>query len=299
LAVRRVLVTGAGGQIGWSLLCATPPEGFDVRGYPRSALDIADADEIDRLVCDTDLVVNTAAFAAVDAAEDDRDRAFAMNADAPGLLAARCALLGVPLIHLSSDQVFDGKKQAPYTEDDPVNPINVYGASKAAGEEAVRRAQDAHIILRTSWVFATHGPNFVRAMLDVADSTDRVRVVDDQFGAPTSASDIAAVVLAVGAKLLAEGGPYGTFHYTALGTTSWYGVAEAIFEQVERRRGRRPAVEAIAGANAKTAAPRPKNSILDCAKIVAAFASPRRPWQDGVAEAVETMMDADEEASAP
>jgi dTDP-4-dehydrorhamnose reductase len=280
------------------LLCATPPEGLDVRGFPRSALVIADADDVDRLVCDTDLVVNTAGYTALDKAETDRERAFAMNAQAPGLLAARCAVLGVPLIHLSSVHVFDGKKQAPYVEDDKVNPINVYGASKAAGEEAVRLAQDAHVILRTSWVFAAHGDNFVRNMLDAADSADRLRVVDDQFGAPTPAGDIAAMVLEVGAKLLADGGPYGTFHYATAGSTSWYGLAEAVFEQVARRFGRRPSVEPMTTADEDTPAARPKNAVLDCAKVDAAFAPPRRPWQDGVAETVEAMLNAKAETAA-
>ena len=297
--MRRVLVTGAGGQVGWSLLCATPPEGLDVRGYPRNALDVGDADDIDRHVRNADIVVNTAAYTNVDAAETDRDRAFAANAEAPGLLAERCALLDVPLIHLSSDYVFDGNKLGPYTEDDPVNPINVYGASKAAGEMAVRRVQDAHVILRTSWVFAVHGRNFVRTMLGLAGSTEPLRIVDDQIGAPTSASDIATTVLAVAAKLLADGGPYGTFHYSSAGVTSWFGSAQTIFDIVEQRQGRRPPVEPIPSTDYATAATRPKNSVLDCGKVMAAFAPPRRHWQDGVAETVEAMLDAEQEGSAP
>jgi len=298
MTMRRVVVTGAGGQVGWSLLCATPPEGLDVRGYPRSALDVLDADEVESLVRDADLVVNAAAYTAVDAAETDGDRAFAINAEAPRLLAERCAELGVPLIHLSSDYVFDGEKQGAYVEDDPINPINVYGKSKAAGEEAVRRAHEAHVILRTSWVIASHGKNFVRTMVGLADRADPLRVVDDQVGAPTAAGDIARAVLVVGAKVLADGGPYGTFHYTAEGSTTWYGLAETIFDRVARRRNARPVVEPITSADYGAPAERPKNSVLDCSKILDAFAPPRRPWQDGVAEVVEEILDAQDEGRA-
>ena len=296
--MRRVLVTGAGGQVGWSLLCASPPEGFDVRGYPRSALDVLDVEEVERLVRDADLVVNAAAYTAVDAAQTDRERCFAINAEAPGVLAGRCAALGVPLIHLSSDYVFDGRKRGAYVEDDPVHPINVYGQSKVAGEEAVRRAIDAHVIVRTSWVFAARGRNFVRTIVALAESTEPLRVVDDQVGAPTAAGDIAKTVLAVGAKLLDDGGPYGTFHYTSEGSTSWYGCAQTIFDLVARRRNARPLIEPITTADYGAPAPRPKNSMLDCAKITEAFAPPRRSWQDGVADVVKEILDAQDERPA-
>jgi dTDP-4-dehydrorhamnose reductase len=294
--MRRLLVTGAGGQVGWSLLRATPPDRLDVRGFPRSGLDVLDPEAIAELVRDAELVVNTAAHTEVDKAEGDRDRAFAVNAEAPRLLAERCAELGVPLIHLSSDYVFDGTKTTPYVEDDPICPINVYGESKAAGEEAVRETLDEHIILRTSWIYAGHGKNFVRTMLSLADRGEPLRVVDDQFGAPTAATDVAAAVLAVADKLLEEGGPYGTFHYAAEGVTTWYGLAEEVFGLVERRKGMRPVVEPIPSDDYPTFANRPKYSVLDCTKIVEAFAPPRRPWQEGVAEVVEAALDVAEES---
>ena len=297
--MRRVLVTGAGGQVGWSLLRATPPDGLDVRGYPSTGLDIVDAEAVERVVNDTDLVVNAAAYTAVDAAETDSDRAFAANARGPELLARRCAKLGVPLIHLSSDYVFDGDKPDPYDENDPVNPLNTYGRSKAAGEEAVRHALDTHIILRTSWAYASHGRNFVRTMVDLHDSVDPVRVVDDQIGAPTSSIDIAAAVLVVAAKLLDRRGPYGTFHYTALGSTSWFGLADEVFNLIEQRGVRRPVLEPIGSVAYVTPAARPKNSRLDCSKIMEDFAPPRRPWQEGVAEAVGAMLDADQQGLTP
>ncbi len=293
--MRRILVTGAGGQVGWSLLRTTPPDGLDIRGYPSRDFDIVNTESVDQLIDNTDLVVNAAAYTAVDAAETDRDKAFAVNATGPGLLAKRCAELGVPMIHLSSDYVFDGGKLEPYNEDDPVNPINAYGRSKADGEEAVRQALEAHIILRTSWVYAPHGRNFVRAMIDLGDSAEPVRVVDDQIGAPTSADDIAAAILVIAARLLDDGGPHGTYHYTALGSTSWYGLAGKIFELIEQRGGARPALEPISSDAYVTSAVRPKNSRLDCGKILETFAPPRRPWQEGVVEVVNVMLDADEQ----
>ena len=170
-------------------------------------------------------------------------------------------------------------------------PLGVYGASKEAGEQAVRAALDEHVIMRTSWVYASHGANFVKTMLRVGKDRDQLRVVADQFGAPTSAADIADAILTIATRI-ADGNrsAWGTYHYTAEGVTSWHGFAEAIFAGAERVWGRRPQVEAIPTDEYPTPAKRPVNSVLDAGKIIAAFRVPRRPWQDGLDDVLEVLL---------
>src|SRR5579883_1475135 len=184
---------------------------------------------------------------------------------------------GAALIHYSTDYVFDGTKPGAYVEDDPVNPLGVYGRTKAAGERAVRAALERHVILRTSWVYAAHGRNFVRTMLRLADERGEVRVVADQHGAPTAAADIAAATL----RIAAQGGPWGTFHFANAGETTWHGFAAAIFALA----GKTPRLSAIATAEFPTAT-RPANSRLDCAKLAAAYGIVARPWQEALAPVV-------------
>ncbi len=174
--------------------------------------------------------------------------------------------------------MFDGTKPGAYVEDDPVNPLGVYGRTKAAGERAVRAALERHVILRTSWVYAAHGRNFVRTMLRLADERGEVRVVADQHGAPTAAADIAAATL----RIAAQGGPWGTFHFANAGETTWHGFAAAIFALA----GKTPRLSAIATAEFPTAATRPANSRLDCAKLAAAYGIVARPWQEALAPVV-------------
>lgn len=284
----KVLATGGGGQVGTELARRGGGGRAEVIALKRADLDITDATAVREVMrrVRPDVVVNAAAYTAVDKAESEPDIAFAVNRDAPGAIAVACADIGAPLIHISTDYVFDGGKTGAYAEADPVRPLGVYGESKEAGERAVRDALDRHVILRTSWVYAAHGGNFVRTMLRVGAERDQLKVVDDQTGTPTFAGDIADAILAIVDRIAGGNGSagWGTYHYTAKDHTTWHGFAEAIFSTAEARLGRRPTLEAIPTSAYPTPAKRPMNSVLDCAKIDTVFASPRRHWREGLAE---------------
>lgn len=289
-----IIVFGASGQLGRALSRAAPPDGCVVRGFDRAAVDITQLDEVNRALDDPSaaLVVNAAAFTAVDAAEDAPAQAYAVNRDGPALIAAACALRGLPLVHISTDYVFDGTKRTPYREDDPVAPIGIYGASKEAGERAVRAAHDRHIILRTSWVFSADGSNFVKTMLRLAESRETLSVVDDQAGCPTPADELAEAVMAIAARLRrdAPATAFGTYHYCGQGAVTWCGFARAIFTEAARCSGRRvPRVQPITTADYPARAARPANSVLDCARIEARWGIVQRPWREGLARVVERL----------
>jgi dTDP-4-dehydrorhamnose reductase len=291
-----ILVTGAGGQVGVELQRRAPLRGITAVGLTRDGLDITDADAVRRTVSGVAgqawAVVNAAAYTAVDKAETNADAANAANRDAPGHLAAACAESGLPLIHISTDYVFDGRKDGAYVESDPVAPLGVYGASKEAGERAVRAACAEHVILRTSWVYAGHGGNFVRTMLRLGSERDELRVVADQTGVPTYAGDIAEAIIAIVWQL--RGGKrdgWGTFHYAARGTTTWHGFAEDIIRRAAPVTGRRPPVVPITTADYPTPAPRPRNSVLDCTAFDRTFEVPRRQWGDGLADALAELLE--------
>lgn len=289
-----ILLTGAGGQVGSEILVRAARHGHEVKGLLRIDLDITDAEAVKRAVYEADptLIVNAAAYTAVDKAEEEKTAAYAINRDGPANLAAAARAHGIPLIHISTDYVFDGSKPGAYLESDPVSPLGVYGASKELGEVMVRKTHAEHVILRTSWVYAAHGNNFVKTMLRLGKERDQLRVVADQFGAPTAAGDIAEAILTIATRIRdGKHDGWGTYHYTAEGRTSWHGFAEAIFEHAEKVWGRRPAVEAIPASDYPTPAKRPENSVLDCSKILAAFAVPRRPWQEGLDEVLVSLLD--------
>jgi dTDP-4-dehydrorhamnose reductase len=298
----RVLVTGVSGQVGGALVrlaADARADGVDIVGVGRDRLDLGQPGSIDGALdaVHPDLVVNPAAYTAVDKAEQDRDLAYAVNRDGPAALAAACAERGVALIHLSTDYVFDGTGTRPYRPDDPVAPLGIYGASKEAGETAIRERLEDHVILRTAWVYAARGGNFMNTMLRVGADRDELRVVDDQRGTPTAARDIAAAVLAI---IRARSGdapvPAGTYHYTAEGEATWYDFAEAIFERAAPIWGRRPVVHPITTADYPTPAQRPAYSVLDAGSLIAALPSlPRRPWQAALDEVFAARM-AQEEA---
>src|SRR5579875_2886940 len=194
-----------------------------------------------------------------------------------------CGDSDVPLIHLSTDYVFDGAKPAPYREDDPVAPLGVYGASKEAGERAVRAALARHVILRTAWVYGVHGANFVKTILKHAMHEPVLRVVADQQGAPTAAADLAAALVVIAGHIARGAARWGTFHLTGAGAVSWHGFAEAIVDRAAPLLGRRPRIEPIASAEYRAAARRPANSLLDCGKIAELYGVRPRPWQEGLA----------------
>lgn len=282
----RVLVTGAGGQVGRALLAADWPAGLAPLGLTHADLDIADADAIARALDESGAVavVNAAAYTAVDKAESEPDLAQRINAEAPGLLAAATAARGLPLLQLSTDFVFDGRKGAPYLEDDRVNPLSVYGASKAAGEVAVRAANPAHLILRTAWVFDAAGRNFLNTMLRLAAERPELTVVADQRGQPTAAADVAAALVRLLALWRAGAAPWGTWHFAGAGETTWHGFAEAIVALAAPSLGKRPPVRPIATADWPAAATRPADSRLDCARLEQAFGIRPRPWRAMLAD---------------
>ena len=239
-----VLVIGCRGQVGRELMAAPPRAGISRIGLGHGDLDLADRDAVRRVIdrCRPALIVNAAGYTAVDRPNREPEAAFAVNADGPAHLAEAAATAGSLLVHLSTDYVFDGGKVGAYTEDDPVRPLGVYGASKAAGEQAVRGRLQRRVILRTSWVFGTHGTNFVKTMLRLGRERDRLHVVADQRGCPTGAVDLADAILALAHQLLIDrrGDVSGTYHFAGLGSTTWYQFAEGIFERAAPFWGRRP-----------------------------------------------------------
>ena len=289
----KLLVLGASGQVGTELRRARLPAGITLVARDLPGLDISDRETVSAGVrrMRPDLIINAAAYTAVDRAESEAAAAFAANAAGPGHIAAACREAGIPLIHISTDYVYDGAKAGPYVEDDPVNPLGVYGRSKAAGDQAVRDALAEHVILRTAWVYSAHGNNFVKTMLRLAAERPALRVVADQRGSPTAAADIAAALVAIAAQIRAGEPHWGVFHFTGQGETTWHGFAEAIVALAAPHTGKRPPVEAITTADYPTPARRPANSVLDCGKIAAAYDIVARRWQAALAEVVAELFD--------
>ncbi len=270
----RLLVTGRHGQVVTALTrLAAADDMLDLLVIGRPEMDLAQPETVASAIAAArpDVVVNAAAYTAVDRAESERALALAVNAAGAGAVAAAASKLAVPVIQISTDYVFDGTKAAPYVETDATAPLSVYGASKLAGEEAVATANRRHVILRTSWVYSADGANFLRTMLRLARERPVLRVVDDQSGSPTHAADIAVGIVTVAKALVAGTGATGIFHMTAGGETSWCGFAKAIFAASAELGGPSVPVEPIATANYPTPATRPRNSRLDCTKIGVAY----------------------------
>ncbi len=286
----RTLVTGGSGQLATSLAAAAP-DGFAISVVGRPNFDFDRPESIDAVFAEArpELVINAAAYTAVDAAESDAEAAFRANRDGPARLAALCAAAGARLVHVSTDYVFDGAKGAPYVEQDPTNPTGVYGASKLAGEQAVLAALPGAVILRTAWVYAPTGRNFVRTMLNAARKTDRLRVVADQIGCPTTATDLAEAIFALVPRLMAADAPAGVFHAVGGGWTSWHGLAVATFEEAARYGAPVPEVAPIATADWPTPARRPADSRLDCGRLAAAFGVALPPWRASLARAIDAI----------
>jgi dTDP-4-dehydrorhamnose reductase len=289
---RKILVTGGTGQLATALavqagarvhVVGRPEFDFDQPATIAAAFDAANPW----------LVINGAAYTAVDAAESDEAAAFRANSDGPEELARLCQAADVPLIHVSTDYVFDGEKTSPYVETDPVGPQGVYGASKLAGELAVLATGAEAIILRTAWVYAATGRNFVRTMLRLGETQNNLRVVADQLGSPTSADDLAAAILTVATRLEIEGWSdefRGVFHAAGSGQTTWHEFALAVFEEAARHGTRVPrSVAAITTAEYPTPARRPANSRLDCARLEATFGFRFPHWRDSLARTIDAI----------
>jgi len=272
----RILLTGATGQVGWELRKNLAPMG-EVRAFDRYGLDLADAPPLAAAVraLQPDVIVNAAAYTAVDKAESERDLAFAVNATAPRVLAEEAKRIGAMLVHYSTDYVFDGDKASPYVENDPARPINAYGESKLAGERAIQATGCRHLILRTSWVYGPRGKNFFLTMKRLARERPELRVVDDQVGAPTSSIAIADATV----QLLSKG-TEGLYHMTAAGETTWCGFAREIL----RRVGLATPVVGIPTKDYPTPARRPRNSRLDCSRLKAVSGIELAPWTEQLSE---------------
>ncbi len=288
----RVLILGGAGQIGAELAEHEWRHKYELVMPSRVDLDLCDAQAIKRKVAEGGFaaVINCGAYTAVDKAESDITNAWHANALGPASLAEATKICNIPLLHVSTDYVFDGRKRSPYEPTDCVSPINVYGASKEAGEQAVRTGNPNHIILRTAWVFSKQRSNFVKTMLKLALQDVRISVVNDQTGNPTSAQDIADTLVKITTRLLDdESAPRGTYHFVNKGDATWYNFAQHIFEW--RLAMGRPAVELlpISTSDYPTPARRPQNSRLAVGAIERDFAIFPRPWQQALGEVLHVL----------
>ena len=287
----RLLLLGGEGQLGREVAKLAASRGISLNAQSRAALDITDAAALRRALDQGyfDTVVNAAAYTAVDKAESEEGLAMAVNRDGAACLAEACRDSGAALIHISTDYVFDGSKGAPYREDDPVRPLNVYGRSKLAGEAAVRAALPAHVILRTSWVFGAAGANFVKTMLRLGNERDELSIVADQFGCPTPAAALAEAVLLVADKLSPE--IHGTYHCAGAERTSWLDFARARFAEQRALTGDKgPKLQAIATADYPTAAQRPSDSTLDSSLFQATFGAAAIDWRQGLKDVLRQLL---------
>jgi dTDP-4-dehydrorhamnose reductase len=279
----KLLIIGSTGQVARALVERARP-GVEAVALGRPALDITDEASIRSAVADhkPDLVINASAYTAVDKAESDQDAAFAVNRDGPAILAKLCSQAGVPLIHYSTDYVFDGTKDGGYTANDPTAPLGVYGRSKLAGEQAIADAMDKYVILRTAWVYSPFGGNFVKTMLRLAADRDELTIVADQYGCPTSALDIADATLTVAGKVFAGEDHFGVYHLCGTGETNWHGLASEVFAVSAELGGPSAVAKPIPSSKYPTPAARPANSRLDCKSLEADYGIRMPHWRDSV-----------------
>lgn len=282
--MQKILLTGVNGQVGWEL--ARSLQGLGSIVAPRrEQLDLANADSLRALVRDIKptLIINPAAYTAVDNAEKEVELAHAINATAPGVLAEEARRLGIPLIHYSTDYVYSGEGETPWREDDPVSPQNVYGSSKLAGEEAIRASGCDHLILRTSWVYAARGKNFLLTMLRLGKDREAMNIVADQIGAPTWSRSIADLTAHIVAQRPDWAGVSGAYHLVNSGTTSWYGFAGAIFAHSAAAGNKVPTLSPITTEQYPVPAKRPKNSRLNLDKLQDTFGLVPPSWEEALA----------------
>ncbi|HCJ29422.1 MAG TPA: dTDP-4-dehydrorhamnose reductase [Pseudomonas sp.] len=294
----RILVCGAGGQVGHELVDRADAYGLEALGMTREHLDITAADQVASLVSQLKpgMIINAAAYTHVDNAEAHSERAYAVNRDGAASLAQAARDASIPLLHISTDYVFSGESRTPYREEDEVAPTGVYGASKLAGEVAIQAALEEHLILRTSWVYGAHGHNFVKTMLRLGHQRDSLSVVADQFGCPTQAGSIADVLLQLAQRYAQEGKlAWGLYHYSGRSPCTWFDFAVEIFRQAEAKGmlPKQPQVSSITTAQYPTPARRPAWSVLDCAKFEATFGIDTRDWHDDLAVVLDALAEAE------
>ncbi len=290
-----VLVIGQRGQVASSLADLQQSRDIRIVTMGRPAIDLLQPATVTGALetLKPDIVVNTAAYTAVDKAESERELAFAINADGPAHLGAACAARGIPIIHLSTDYVYDGKKASPYIETDAVRPLSVYGASKLAGEQRLASANPTHIILRTAWVHSPFGQNFVKTMLRLGATRSHINVVADQLGNPTYASHLAEAILAIASRIIdAPAGDtrWGVYHVVNKGDTTWFGLAEEVFRRASGYYGYpNPVLQPIPTVEFPTPAERPANSRLDTSKLQQTFGLAMASWHEGVADCLQLL----------
>jgi dTDP-4-dehydrorhamnose reductase len=287
-----ILVFGGGGQLGQELARMAAWREVALTAFTHAQTDIGDRTAVAAALTEhrPSLVVNAAAYTNVDRAETERSAALQANAHGPAVLARACAGAEVPLLHISTDYVFDGTKPRAYLESDPINPINAYGRSKADGEAAVRRAQPRHVILRTSWLYGEFGHNFLKTMVWLAQEREELRVVADQRGSPTSTRDLANAILRIAPCLAAGEDVWETYHFTGSGVTTWHGFARCIVAAQASLTGGKPRVTAITSAEFPTPARRPANCELDCSRFEQTFGFRARPWAEEAIEITQAVV---------
>ena len=291
----KILVTGSEGMLGRDVIPRLEARGFDVGGHDIDRLDITRREQVSRVMeaLAPELVINCAAYTAVDRAESEPGQAFAVNRDGTGYLAGTCAGQGIPLIHVSTDYVFDGRSTRPYKEDDEVNPLGVYGRSKLEGEESVRSSLEEHLIVRTSWSFGVNGHNFVKTMLKLAGERDELRVVADQHGCPTWTGHLgdALARLAEQVHENRDNLKWGTYHFCGQGMTTWYDFAACVVEEAGKRTKLRASrIVPIKASDYPTAAKRPAWSVLDCSKMERTFQIYQGDWHEGLSKVLDSLL---------
>ncbi|MEZ4526945.1 MAG: dTDP-4-dehydrorhamnose reductase [Desulfobacterales bacterium] len=291
----NILIVGSKGQLGWELM--RQGADFTLLGLDLPELDITRPESIAECAKDfrPDLLINAAAYTNVDKSESDTQTAFAVNKDGAANLADFCKTAKIPLIHISTDFVFDGKKTSPYLESDPVSPLGVYGKSKAEGEEEVRNRRKEHIIVRTAWLYGVHGHNFVKTMIRLGQEREKLGVVADQHGCPTCAADLAEALLRIAQQIgSGKNVSWGTYHYCGKGITSWHGFTEKIIETARQYFPMRTKqVNAITTDQYPTPAQRPAYSALDCTRIQANFGVETKDWKESLKKTIAQMADSD------
>jgi dTDP-4-dehydrorhamnose reductase len=288
----KILLTGATGQLGREICRARLPSGTRLIAASRKQLDLTRHGDIGRFVAGIapDLVINAAACTAIEEAEQEPDRAFAINRDGAAALAKAAAQCNAPIVHLSTDQVFDGGKPGAWTETDRPNPLNVHGQSKLIGEFAVAAANPRHLIVRTSWLYAAHGHNFLSTMLRLGGEQSHLAVIDDEIGRPTAAIDLAEALLSMAARAMQDNTHWGLYHFSNGGApVSWHGFASAIFSNAARWSGIPPLLQPVSRELSPVSRIRPRNCVLDLGKVERSFGLTPRPWQTALADVLEEL----------
>lgn len=287
----KLLVLGASGQLGQELAELCAHRGISVVLAAKASCDIADLQQVNaslKAAC-PDIVVNAAAYTQVDAAESNKALALRVNRDGPRVLAEVCAGSGLPLIHISTDYVFDGEKPTPYVEQDEVSPVGAYGLSKEAGEREIRNTHPHHVILRTAWVYGRFGKNFLKTMINLAATRDSLGVVHDQVGTPTATTDIAEAILCVAHRIASKDMPWGTYHFAGAAEGSWHAFANDIIAEQAKYTGKRPPIKALTSAEYPTLARRPQNSRLNSDLFASTFGYRAKAWQERLPSIVKAL----------